>query len=217
MSILCLPLVVHSVDLPPEEDYSIAALIFSSQDQSSFAEAKMKIVLITGSAHKHGTTAALAEKFEQGAADAGHEVFRFDAAFHTVHPCIACDKCRETGQCTFHEDDMKSLNPHLLEADAIAFVSPIYYFAINAQIKAVIDRFYANDDALHGGKKAVLITAMADTEISSASGANASFKEMLNYLKWENAGILNAKNATVAADLTEEDLKCAYDLGKNLK
>ena len=177
----------------------------------------MKIVLITGSAHKQGTTAALADKFEQGASDAGHEVFRFDAAFQSVHPCIACDKCRKTGQCTFDEDDMKILNPHLLEADAIAFVSPIYYFAINAQIKAVIDRFYANDGALHGGKKAVLITAMEDTEISSASGANASFKEMLKYLKWENAGILNAKNAAVASDLSEEDLKCAYELGKNLK
>ncbi len=28
---------------------------------------KMKIVVITGSAHKHGTTAALADQFQQGA------------------------------------------------------------------------------------------------------------------------------------------------------
>lgn len=35
----------------------------------------MKVVIITGSAHKHGTTATLADKFEQGAFDAGHEVF----------------------------------------------------------------------------------------------------------------------------------------------
>lgn len=177
----------------------------------------MKIVLITGSAHRHGTTAALADRFAQGASEAGHEVFRFDAAFQSVHPCIGCDKCRTTGQCAFHEDDMKTLNPHLLEADVIAFVSPIYYFAVSAQIKAVIDRFYANDDALHGGKKAVLITAMADTDMSAASGANASFRETLKYLKWENAGMLNAKNAATASDLTEEDLKSAYDLGKNLK
>ena len=58
----------------------------------------MKVVIITGSAHKHGTTATLADKFEQGAFDAGHEVFRFDAAFCSVHPCIGCDTCRRTGQ-----------------------------------------------------------------------------------------------------------------------
>lgn len=162
----------------------------------------MKVVMITGSAHKHGTTATLADKFEQGASDAGHEIFRFDAAFQSVHPCIGCDKCRENGKCVFHADDMKILNPYLLEADVVVFVSPIYYFTINAQIKAVIDRFYANDDALQGGKKAVLITAMADAEISASSGTDATFHEMLKYLNWENAGVLNVKNAAVASDLS---------------
>ena len=176
----------------------------------------MKIVMITGSAHKHGTTAALAERFEKGAAEAGHEVFRFDAAFKNVHPCIGCDKCQCTGVCTFDADDMKTLNPHLIEADAVIFVSPIYYYGINAQIKAVIDRFYANDGSLHGNKKAILITAMADTSMDSALGANATFNGIVDFMGWENAGILNAMNAYTAADLIEETLNRAYELGKNL-
>ena len=85
----------------------------------------MKVTILTGSAHKNGTTAALAAKFQQGALDAGHEVFRFDAAFHDVHPCIGCDVCRRTGTCAFNADDMKALNPHLLDADAVGVVSPI--------------------------------------------------------------------------------------------
>ena len=116
----------------------------------------MNIVLLTGSAHRSGTTATLAREFQRGAEDAGHEVFRFDAAFHDVHPCIGCDRCRREGVCTFAADDMKRLNPHLLAAEAVVFVSPIYYFDLSAQLKAVIDRFYANDDALHGGKRALL-------------------------------------------------------------
>ena len=36
----------------------------------------MKIVMMTGSAHRNGTTATLAGRFQQGALDAGHEVFR---------------------------------------------------------------------------------------------------------------------------------------------
>ncbi len=103
----------------------------------------MKITIITGSAHKNGTTAYLADQFCKGAIAAGHEIYRFYAAVQNIHPCIACEKCHNNnGGCVF-KDDMELLNPHLLEADAIAFVSPIYYYDINAQLKAVIDRFYA--------------------------------------------------------------------------
>lgn len=177
----------------------------------------MKVTIITGSAHRHGTTAKLAEAFQRGVEEAGHDVFRFDAAFKQVHPCIGCDVCRSTGTCAFDADDMKELNPHLLEADAVVFVSPIYYFTLNAQIKAAIDRFYANDDALMDGKKAVLITAMADTDISAASGANATFREMTKYLKWENAGVFNALGASVPDDLQESDLAAAHALGRDLR
>ena len=177
----------------------------------------MKIVMITGSAHRHGTTATLADRFQQGALDAGHEVYRFDAAFQDVHTCIGCDKCLRTGECTFAADDMKLLNPHLLAADAVVFVSPVYYFAINAQVKTVIDRFYANNDALMGGKKALLITAMADTEMDSALAGNEMFRQMTGYLGWENAGVLNVRNASTAEDLTKEDLDRAYTLGRELR
>ena len=45
----------------------------------------MKITIITGSAHKNGTTAYLTEQFIKGAEEAGHKIFRFDAAFKDVH------------------------------------------------------------------------------------------------------------------------------------
>ena len=102
-------------------------------------------------------------------------------------------------------------------AEAVVFVSPIYYFGLSAQLKAVIDRFYANDDALHGGKRALLLTAMADEDLGAAEGADATFRSICAYLQWENAGILNAASASTAEDLTEEDLRRAYDLGKDLK
>ena len=76
---------------------------------------------------------------------------------------------------------------------------------------------YANDDALHGGKRALLLTAMADEDLAAAEGADATFRSICQYLQWENAGILNAAGASTAQDLTEEDLRRAYDLGKDLK
>lgn len=41
----------------------------------------MNIVVITGSAHKKGTSSYLADSFIKGAEEAGRVVCRFDAAF----------------------------------------------------------------------------------------------------------------------------------------
>ncbi len=47
---------------------------------------KMKITVITGSPHRNGTSALLADKFIEGAKTNGHDVFRFNAAFEDIHP-----------------------------------------------------------------------------------------------------------------------------------
>ncbi len=177
----------------------------------------MKILVITGSAHKSGTTAYMTEEFIKGASEAGHDIFRFDSAFKNVHPCIACEKCHTTENGCVFKDDMQEVNPELLGADVVVFVTPIYYYDMNAQIKAVIDRFYANDEALHGGKKAVLLTTMADDELTSAEGANVSFTNMSNFLEWEIAGIINAKASWTLEDLQKTEYpQQAYELGKSL-
>ena len=122
----------------------------------------MKIVMITGSPHRHGTSALLADAFIQGAQEAGHTVFRFDAAFQELHPCRACERCHNTDKGCIYKDGMEELNPHLLEADLVAFASPIYYYDWSAQLKLAIDRFYANSTALRTPKKAVLLLTMED-------------------------------------------------------
>ena len=176
----------------------------------------MKVLVITGSAHKNGTSAHLAEKFIDGATESRHEVYRFDAAFKNVRPCIGCDKCQNGGSCAF-QDYMGELNPKLLEADVVVFVSPIYYYDINAQIKTVIDRFYANDAKLHGSKKAAIMLTMADASEESAEGALGSFKGMTKYLGWEPVGSVVATNSWTLEMLQKTDFpRQAYELGKSL-
>lgn len=177
----------------------------------------MKVLIITGSPHKNGTTACLTEQFIRGAEESGHEIYLFDAAQKDIHPCIACEKCHtDTVGCVF-KDDMTELNPHLIEADVVVLVSPVYYYDVSAQLKAVIDRFYANDASLHGDKKAVLMLAMADSSLVTANGAIASFKGMTNYLEWEIAGIISAVSCMTADMIRSTEYpRQAYDLGKSL-
>lgn len=86
---------------------------------------------------------------------------------------------------------------------------------MTAQIKAVVDRFYANDEALHGSKKSALLLTFADDTVESAEGSAATFKSMTNYLEWEVSGIIAAQGCSAVEDIKKTDFpKQAYELGK---
>jgi len=48
----------------------------------------MKITVITGSQRKNGGSSLLAEEFIKGAAEKGHEIYRFDSQFKNVNFCL---------------------------------------------------------------------------------------------------------------------------------
>lgn len=178
----------------------------------------MQIVMITGSPHKNGTSALLARRFEEGAREAGHEPFRFDAAFESVHPCIGCDKCGWGAKPCVFRDAMDALYPKLREADLIAFVTPLYYHGPSAQLKAVVDRFHGIDNFLRGAdKKAVLIATAADSDVHVTRGLETEYEETLRYLKWRDAGWLLALGCYYLEDIEKTDYpQKAYELGKSL-
>ena len=148
---------------------------------------RMKILILTGSPRKNGNSATLAEHFARGAREAGHEVARFDAAFRKVHPCVACNSCGMNGPCVF-KDDFEFVREHLVAADCVVFATPMYYFGISAQLKAVIDRFYAVNGSIHVPKKAVLLMTYANTAASEAVPISSHYDVLLKYLGWTDAG-----------------------------
>lgn len=177
----------------------------------------MKVTVITGSAHKSGTSAILADKFIEGAKEAGHEVYRFDAAFEKVSPCLACEHCSaNNGKCVY-EDSMDKLNEQLIDSDVVVFATPLYYYTFSAQVKAVIDRFHAKNTLLAGNKKAILMaTSFGDAEWTM-DGIDKTFELTLGFMNWENAGTLYAVGCPVreAIEASEFPQK-AYEMGKNL-
>lgn len=160
----------------------------------------MKIVVLTGSPHKKGTSALLADAFIAGAEAAGHSVTRFDCAFLHIGGCRGCDACRKSGGACVQRDDMAELLPALLAADLVAFVSPIYYFGLSAQLKAAIDRFYAANAQLMGGKKAALLVTCADPVPETVAAARAHYDAICRYLGWQDAGVLEGLGLSTRAD-----------------
>lgn len=176
----------------------------------------MKIVMITGSPHKSGTTAVLTEEFSKGAKSKGHEIIRFDAAFEELNPCCACDQCVKSGGVCIYQDAMTRIRPAIMEADMIVLVTPMYYFGMSAQLKIVIDRFYAFNDALiQNRKKAVLLAACGDEEDWVTGAIIQHYKTICHYLKWENMGIVMAEGVYRPEDLEKTVYpKAAKELGK---
>ena len=95
--------------------------------------------------------------------------------------------------------------------------TPMYYFGISAQLKTVIDRFYAINEELHKPKKAALLMTYADTVEKEAEPTTLHFEAILNYLGWENIGEIIASGVWEAGSISNTHYpQQAYDLGKSL-
>ena len=177
----------------------------------------MKILLISGSPHKAGTTSVLIKAFSKGAESAGHEVYHFNAGEKEVHPCIACEKCHSAVSACVFRDAFDEIRDMLIEADAVVFASPIYYYGLTAQLKAVIDRFYGIDEQLRTAKKTALLLACGDNTMESAECAASPFYGMVDYLGWEIADVIAAKGCYAAEDVVNTEYpEQAYELGRTM-
>lgn len=179
-------------------------------------ELGMKILVLTGSPRKHGNSNTLADHFIRGAKDSGHEVVRFDAAHKNVHPCTACNSCGMNGPCVF-DDDFSFVREHIINADLVTFVTPMYYFGISSQLKAVIDRFYAINGSIHVKKQAVLLMTYANDSKKDESPILSHYDTLLNYLGWEDAGRIVVPGVWLEGSINRTPfLEHEYRLGRGL-
>ena len=176
----------------------------------------MKIVVITGSPHRNGTSALLADKFIEGAQSAGHEVFRFNAAFEEIHPCLACNRCNRDGACIQGDAIEKNLMPKLLEADMIALITPLYYYGMSTQIKTVVDRFYARIGKLQNKKSILMATAWNSADWTMTSLVK-HYESLVQYMKWQDAGKVLAIGCGYRSAIERSEFpNQAYQIGANL-
>jgi len=179
----------------------------------------MKIVIITGSPRKSGTSALLADKFIEGAKEASHTTYRFNAAFEDISPCRGCNHCMMGSHACVQKDSMNTLNAELIAADLVVFVTPLYYFGMSAQLKTVIDRFYANNTHLQGSHKHTMLMATAyDTKEWTMSALVSHYQTIVKYLKWNDVGMLLATGVWNRGDIERTHYpEQAYEMGRTIQ
>lgn len=179
----------------------------------------MKVLVLKGSPHLHGTTAFLADEFRIGAEEKGNEVICIETSKLSIHPCTGCNHCRRNdGKCVF-DDDMAQICTNLLTSDAVVLVTPLYYFGMTAQLKSVIDRFYSVNALLREKpKKLFLIAAGSDTESWAMDALKSHYKAICRYLRWQEGGMVLALKARTKEDVENSEYKeLAKVLGKELR
>lgn len=177
----------------------------------------MKIVVLTGSPRRNGNTNYLADRFIAGAKENGHEVVRFDCATLNVAGCIACNHCGMDGDCVL-KDNFEKIRPHIIDANMVVFVTPMYYFGFSSQLKRVIDRFYAINGKIKGAsKKTAFLMAYADTSEKEAQAMLLHYRLLADYLGWTDTGTVVAPGIWTAGSIKSSRYpEDAYELGKSV-
>ncbi len=166
-----------------------------------------KIVVITGSPRRKGNSFAMTDAFVKAAEEKGHMVTRFDAALKKVGGCRACETCYSTGKACSFGDDFNTIAPAILEADAIVFTMPVYWYSIPAQIKGVIDRIFSlvvggKDIA---GKECALITCCEEDDMSVMDGVRIPIERMCALNKWKVVGEVLVPGVLNVGDIEKTD------------
>lgn len=167
----------------------------------------MKIVVITGSPRKNGNSFAMTDAFIRAAEQRGHTIQRFDAAFMQIGGCHACQTCYRTGKACSFDDDFNRIAPALLEADAVVYTMPVYWYSIPAQIKGVIDRIFSLvvGGKEVAGKKCALITCCEEDDLTVMDGVRMPIERSAALLKWEMVGEVLVPGVLEAGDIDKTD------------
>lgn len=176
----------------------------------------MNILVISGSPRKGGNTEIMAEAFAQGAREGGNAVTVKKLSELSVAPCIDCEYCfSHDGICSQH-DGMSEILEALDRADMVVFASPVYWFNVTAQLKAVVDRFYARaGKGFHPTCAALLLDSGSP---GVYEGAIAAYRGTLAYLKWEDKGIITISGmASKGAMQNSPELRKVTDFGRSIQ
>jgi multimeric flavodoxin WrbA len=102
----------------------------------------MNVIAFLGSPREGGNTELLLKEAIKSIEESGFNAHVFTLNTMNIMPCQNCGGCDETGICVY-EDDMTQVYEAIRTCDRIILASPIFFSALSAQTKMMIDRCQA--------------------------------------------------------------------------
>ena len=185
----------------------------------------MKVLGIMGSPRIKGNTDLLLEEALKGARSQGADVEKIVVDKLKITPCKEYLGCFRDGNCVIR-DDLDNIYPKLLEADVVIIASPVFFYGVTSQAKALIDRCQAlwarkhilKQSLPNGGRKGALIAVGATQGKRLFEGVVLTVKYFFEAIGVEYADELLVRGIDARGEIKQHPtaMADAFELGQRL-
>ena len=146
----------------------------------------MNILILNGSPRHHGNTHAVLQTMKS-ILENGNTVEALDVCTLKLSGCCACDGCKRNGGHCVCPDESDAVIQKIVQADAIIFGTPVYWWGMSAQLKMVVDKFYSQDSQFKTMCKKIGVVVIGANELENPQYRliHDQFHCIAEYLNWD--------------------------------
>ncbi|MBQ5315979.1 MAG: flavodoxin family protein [Oscillospiraceae bacterium] len=160
----------------------------------------MKILVINGSPHSNGCTAAALDEMIKIFESEGAQTELIHVGNKDIRGCISCNTCGERGKCVF-DDLVNETADKFREADGLVIGSPVYYGSPNGTLLSFLDRLFYSSSFPKQMKVGAAV-------VSCRRGGNtASFDVLNKYFTISEMPVASSTYWNQVHGFTAEDVK----------
>lgn len=173
------------------------------------------VLILSSSPRRGGNSEALCLQFKKGAQEAGHSVAMLNINDYDIRYFNQPEYDREASAA--ETDDAAAIIAKMKAADVIVLSSPVYFYNMTGQLKALIDRTYGHEKDL-SGKEFFYIATSTDKSEDGTDGVFDAFHGFAVCLYGSvERGIIRGNGARNRGDIDGHPAMArAYELGKQV-
>ncbi|MFA6829436.1 MAG: flavodoxin family protein [Bacilli bacterium] len=125
-----------------------------------------KVLIISSSLRTNSNSEILSKAVYEGILSKGNQAEIITLNDKTINFCKGCLSCQKTGKCII-SDSMNEINEKIMNAEAIVFSTPVYFYGLSGQLKTLLDRtnpLYIKD---YKFRDIYLVYTCADEELAN--------------------------------------------------
>lgn len=180
----------------------------------------VKVMLVNGSPHRAGCTAAALGEVAAALGEEGIETETHWLGGGPVPDCIDCRGCSRAGRCVV-ADDVNELRERAAGADGFVFGTPVYYASASGRLRSFMDRLFFSD--LWGGHGTFSHKPAAAVAVARRAGTTNAYDEVNKYFGHSQMPIVTSTYWNLAfgtepgqARADAEGMRTMRNLGRNM-
>ena len=148
----------------------------------------MKVMLVNGSSHLHGTTMTALEEMIKVFHSEEVETEVVQLGGKPIADCLQCNVCQKTGKCVIKNDGVNEFVEKAKTADGFVFATPVYFAHPSGRIYDFLDRVFYSAGGYDAFKfKPGAAVAVAYFGIAQMPVAGSTYWNMVHGLYGEEA------------------------------